>query len=65
MATQSNFKRAAPAGQQAALASLRNTQLVDAKAVLPAGLFPLEQHYDALSNFDRIDRYDSRLPTYT
>jgi recyclin-1 len=38
MATKSNFKRAAPAEpRKLALAPLRNMQLVDSKAVLPAG----------------------------
>lgn len=65
MATTSNFKRAMPAGQrQAALAPLRNMQLIDSKAILPAGPLPTTGDRRALADLSRTHRHHSGLPPH-
>ncbi|PSN60546.1 hypothetical protein BS50DRAFT_639962 [Corynespora cassiicola Philippines] len=62
MRTQSNFKRAVPAGQTSVLASLRTTSLVeDSKAVLPAELIATILDYLPIPDMFRFARTSKRM----
>ncbi|KAF1996145.1 secretion pathway protein Sls2/Rcy1 [Amniculicola lignicola CBS 123094] len=61
MASRSNFKRALPAMPTSTLAALRNTQIVDSKAVLPAELIATILDYLPIPDMIRFAQTSKRM----